>query len=80
MNKDKVKFLQIKQDPIRQKCSQKHIKTFEYQFHWNINIRENELLYGKINDSVAWNRLSGDQINQKSSNTMSVMLCPGAIL
>ena len=28
-NKCKVKFLQIKKDTIRQKCCQKHKKTFE---------------------------------------------------
>ena len=41
--------------------NQKHIKTFEYRIHWNINIRKNKFLYEKINGSVGWNKHSGEQ-------------------
>ena len=32
--------------------NQKHLKTFEYRIHWNINIRKNEFLYEKENGSA----------------------------
>ena len=41
--------------------NQKHIKTFEYRIHWNINIRKNKFLYEKINISVRWNQHLGEQ-------------------
>ena len=51
--------------------------TFEYRVQWNIIIRKNKFLYEKINDSVGWNKHSGEQ-HWSSNNTMSVMLCTGA--
>ena len=47
--------------------NQKHIKTFEYRIHWNINVRKNKFLSKKVNSSI----------NKKNNNTMSVMLCTG---
>ena len=41
--------------------TEKHIKTFEYRIHWNINIRKNKFLYEKIKGSVARNKHSGKQ-------------------
>ena len=40
------------------------------------NVRKNKFLYEKINASVGSNQESS--INQKSNNTMSIMLCKGA--
>ena len=31
-----------------------------YRIHWNINIQK-KILYEKINDSVVWNKHSGEQ-------------------
>ena len=59
--------------------TKKHIKTFEYRIHWNINIRKNQFLYEKIDASVRWNKHSGEQHwLKKYINTMSVMLFTGA--
>ena len=46
----------ILDDPISTK---KHIKTFEYRIHWNINIRKNK--FKKLNGSAALNKHSGKQ-------------------
>ena len=42
--------------------SKRQISTFEYCIHWNINIqKKKKILYEKINDSVVWNKHSGEQ-------------------
>ena len=38
--------------------NQKTYKDCEYRIHWNINIRKNQFLCKKINDSVGWNKHS----------------------
>ena len=35
--------------------------AFDYNIHWNINVRKSKFLYEKINGSVEWNKHTGGQ-------------------
>ena len=37
--------------------TKKHINTFEYPIHWNINIRKYKSLYEKINGMVVYDEI-----------------------
>ena len=58
--------------------TKKHIKTFEYHIHWNINISKNKYLYEEINSKYKRGHkfiIQEGNINQEYNIT--VMLCTG---
>ena len=56
--------------------TKKHLKTFEYRTHWNMNIRKNKFLYENLNSSAGWNKNpEGQHYLKKSIKQCQYSLC-----